>query len=200
MTLNRMPGNYFAEVEQSAFSPANLVLGMGYSPDKMLQARIFSYADAHRHRMGVNYDSLPVNQPKCPVHTYHRDGYMRFDANGGSEPNYQPNSFAGPAEDPHFRDFSWAVNSSIIDRYDHRQGNDDFIQAGELFRLLAPDAQQRLIHNIVMSMKGVPRDIQARQIRHFLEADVRYGRGIMDGLCCEPKTVQEIEEPEEVSK
>jgi catalase len=88
------------------------------------------------------------------------------------------------------------AGAPVGDSYDHHQGNDDFIQAGDLFRLLAPDAQQRLIHNIVMSMKGVPREIQARQIQYFLKADVRYGRGIMDGLCCEPKTVREIEEPE----
>jgi catalase len=200
MTLNRMPENYFAEVEQAAFSPANIVPGMGYSPDKMLQARILSYPDAHLHRMGVNYDLLPINKAKCPVHTYHRDGNIRFDDNGGREPNYEPNSFDGAVEDPHFRDLAWAIDGSIIDRYDYHSGNDDFSQAGDLFQLLAPDAQRRLIHNIVMSMGGVSREIQARQIRHFLKADVRYGRGVMDGLCCDPKTVREVEETEGVLK
>jgi len=119
---------------------------------------------------------------------------MRFDDNGGREPNYEPNSFDGPIEHPHFRDFSWGLESSVVDRYNHRHGNDDFSQAGDLFRLLAPDAQQRLIHNIFMTMKGVSREIQARQIRHFFKADVRYGRGVMDGLCCDPQTVEEVEE------
>ena len=100
MELNRMPTNYFAEVEQAAHSPVNIVPGMGYSPDKMLQARLLSYPDAHRHRMGVNYDLLPVNAPRCPVNTYHRDGAMRLGDNGGATPNYEPNSFGGPVEDP----------------------------------------------------------------------------------------------------
>jgi len=198
--VNRMPDNYFAEVEQAAFAPANIVPGMGYSSDKMLQARILSYPDAHRHRIGVNYDFLPINKAKCPVHTYHRDGHMRFDDNGGREPNYEPNSFGGPEEDPHFRDSSWALETSLVDHYDHRHGNDDFSQAGDLFLLLAPDAQQRLIHNIIMNMKNVPREIQARQMRHFLTADVRYGRGVMDGLCCDPQTIEQLEEPEGVLK
>jgi catalase len=137
---------------------------------------------------------------KCPVHTYHRDGHMRFDDNGGREPNYEPNSFYGPSENQHFCDVAWGLESSLVDRYDHHRGNDDFSQAGDLFRLLAPDEQQRLIHNIVMSMKGVSREIQARQIRHFAEADVRYGRGVMEGLCCDPKTVQEMREPEGILK
>ena len=107
---------------------------------------------------------------------------------------------SGPVESPHFGDFSWGLQSSIVDRYKHHWGNDDFSQASDLFRLLAPDAQQRLIHNIVMSMKGVSREIQARQIRHFLKADVRYGRGVMDGLCCDPKAVREVEEPEGLLK
>jgi catalase len=173
---------------------------MGYSPDKMLQARILSYPDAHRHRMGVRYDLLPVKKPRCPVHTYPRDGHIRFDDNGGRERNYEPNSFDGAVEDSQFRDQSWALENSIIHRYDHRRCNDDFSQAGDLFRLLSPDAQQRLIHNIVMSMKGVSRGIQARQIKHFLKADVRYGRSVMDGLCCDPKALLHVEEPESVLK
>jgi catalase len=143
MTLNRNPQNYFAEVEQAAFAPANIVPQMGYSTDKMLQTRILSYPDAHRHRMGVNYDFLPINKAKCPVPTYHRDGHIRFDEKGGRGPNYEPNSFGGPEEDPHFRDFSWGLDSSVVDRYDHQRGNDDFTQAGYLLRLFAPDAQQR---------------------------------------------------------
>jgi catalase len=102
MILDRNPDNYFAEVEQAAFEPRNVVPGMGYSPDKMLQGRLISYPDAHRYRLGVNYDALPINKPQCPYHTYHRDGAMRFDGNGGSAPNYEPNSFGGPTQDPRY--------------------------------------------------------------------------------------------------
>ncbi len=100
VTLNRNPENYFAEIEQASFSPANMVPGISHSPDKMLQFRIFSYADAHRYRLGVNYESLPVNQVRCPVHSCHRDGSMRFDDNAGGAVNYEPNGFSGPVEDP----------------------------------------------------------------------------------------------------
>jgi catalase len=182
MTLNRNPENYFAEVEQAAFSPANIVPGMGFSPDKMLQGRILSYPDAHRHRIGTNYDLLPVNKAKCPIDTYHRDGPMRFDDNGGVGPNYEPNSFNGPGEDPQYKDLPWDIGSSVVARYDHREGNDDYTQAGDLFRLLPRQEQQRLIHNIVMSMKTVPQEIQLRQIGHFLKADPRYGQGVAEGL------------------
>jgi catalase len=109
LELNRNPDNYFAEVEQAAFSPANVVPGIGHSPDKMLQLRIVSYADAHRYRLGVNYESLPVNRPKVPVHTYYRDGQMRFDGNGGAAVNYEPNSFKGPTEDPRFKEPPLAI-------------------------------------------------------------------------------------------
>ncbi len=100
LELNRNPENYFAEVEQAAFSPANVVPGISHSPDKMLQFRIFAYADAHRHRLGTNYESLPVNRPRCPVHHYYRDGQMRFDGNAEGAVNYEPNSFGGPVEKP----------------------------------------------------------------------------------------------------
>jgi hypothetical protein len=120
MTLTRSPENYVAEVEQAAFAPANIVPGMGYPPDKMLQSRVLSYPDAHRHRICVNYDLLPVNEPKCPVHTYHRDGHIRFDENGGRVSNYEPHSFGGPTEDPLYRDFSWDIASYPVERYDHR--------------------------------------------------------------------------------
>lgn len=182
MTLNRIPENYFAEVEQSAFAPANVVPGISFSPDKMLQARILSYPDAHRHRMGVNYDALPVNRPKCPVYTYHRDGHLRFDENGGATPNYEPNSFGGPMEDPAYKEVAWNLGDSVVARYDHREGNDDYSQAGDLFRLMTPAEQTRLIGNIVASMRTVPRDIQARQIQHFFKADPKYGQGVAEGL------------------
>jgi catalase len=183
MTLDRNPENYFTEVEQAAFSPVNVVPGMGYSPDKMLQARLVSYPDAHRYRVGTNYESLPVNRPKATeAHTYHRDGSMRFDANGGKSPNYEPNSFGGPKENPKYREIPIHMSGEPADRYNHREGNDDYKQAGDLFRLMGHDAQQRLIQNIVGSMQGIPEHIQKLQISHFYKADPQYGLGVAAGL------------------
>ena len=181
MELNRNPRNYFAEIEQAAFSPVNIVPGMGYSPDKMLQARLISYPDAHRYRLGVNYESLPVNAPKCPVHTYNRDGFMRHDDNGGAGPNYEPNSFNGPVDDHRYREMSYHATGDI-GRWNHREGNDDFSQAGDLFRMLDKDEKARLISNIVGHMKSVPEHVQKLQISHFTKADPAYGRGVAEGL------------------
>jgi catalase len=181
LVLDRNPENYFAEVEQAAFAPANIVPGMGYSPDKMLQGRLISYPDAHRYRLGVNYETLPVNKPQCPMQHYHRDGAMRADGNFGSAPNYEPNSFNGPVEDPAFRERPRTITGAV-DRHNHRLNNDDFTQPGNLFRLMLPDARKRLIGNIVGTMKSVPQAIQERQIQHFLKADPDYGRGVADGL------------------
>jgi catalase len=189
MELNRNPKNYFAEIEQAAFSPVNIVPGMGYSPDKMLQARLISYPDAHRYRLGVNFESLPVNRPKCPVHTYNRDGFMRFDDNGGDTPNYEPNSFGGPVEDHRYRELRYKATGEI-GRYDHREGNDDYTQAGDLLRLLTADQKARLIGNIVDAMKTVPERIQRLQVGHFMKADPAYGRGVAEGLGVS------VEEPE----
>lgn len=182
MELNRNPENYFAEVEQAAFEPSNVVPGIGFSPDKMLQFRVFAYADAHRYRLGAaNYADLPVNKPRCPVHTYHRDGSMRFDGNYGGAVNYEPNSFEGPTEDSGSKEPPLRI-SGDADRYDHRVGNDDYTQAGNLFRLMKPDEKRRLIENLVNAMKPVPRYIQDRQIQHFLKADAEYGKGVAKGL------------------
>ena len=186
LVLDRNPENYFAEVEQAAFEPKNIVHGMGYSPDKMLQARLISYPDAHRYRLGVNYDALPVNRAQCPVHTYHRDGTMRFDGNSGAEHNYEPNSFNGPAEDPAFRERP-RPTSGTIDRHNHRQDSDYYTQPGNLFRLMKPAERERLIGNIVGSLKGAPENIQQRQIQHFHKADPAYGAGVAKGLGLEVK-------------
>ena len=167
MELNRNPENYFAEIEQAAFSPANVVPGISQSPDKMLQFRIFAYGDAHRHRLGVNYESLPVNRPHCPVANYHRDGAMRFDGNADGSVNYEPNSFGGPVED---------------DRYDHREGNDDYTQAGNLYRLM-PAAERRRLHQAIAgAMEGVPQEIVERQLAHFKKADPAYAEGVRQAL------------------
>jgi catalase len=181
MELNRNPENYFAEVEQSAFSPVNIVPGLGYSPDKMLQARLLSYPDAHRHRMGVNFDALPVNRPKCPVHTYHRDGHMSFEGNGGSAPNYEPNSFGGPCQAPQYTELHMKLTGDA-GRYDHREGNDDYNQAGDLYRLMTADQRSRLIQNIAGSMKGVPERIIRLQVSHFTKADPEYGQRVADAV------------------
>ena len=177
LELNRNPQSYFAEVEQAGFSPANVVPGIGHSPDKMLQFRIFSYADAHRYRLGVNHESLPVNRPRCPVHTYHRDGLMRFDGNQGGAVNYEPNRFGGPVEDPGFKEPPLRI-SGDADRYDHRAGNDDYSQAGNLFRLINGEQQMRLMDNIARAMQGVPKEIVRRQVAHFHRADPAYGAGV----------------------
>jgi catalase len=181
LELNRNPENYFLDVEQSAFSPANIVPGVGFSPDKMLQARIFSYADAHRYRVGVNSDRLPVNAPKCPVMNYHRDGTMRFDANGGGSVNYEPNSFQGPKQNPAFQEPPLKISGDAA-RYDHRVGNDDYTQPGNLFRLFDQGQRERLFANIGRSMAGVPKEIQMRQICHFFRADPAYGMGVAKRL------------------
>jgi catalase len=150
---------------------------MGYSPDKMLQARLISYPDAHRYRLGTNYEHLPVNAPKCPVHHYHRDGAMRFDENGGASPNYEPNSFGGPKEDAKYRERPEPVGN-VADRYNHRDGNDDYTQPGNLFRLIGKEAQQRLMQNIAGSLGQTPERIQRLQVSHFTKADPAYGAGV----------------------
>ncbi len=179
MKLHRNPENYFAEVEQAAFSPANVVPGISFSPCKMLQARIFSYADAHRYRLGVNYERLPINRPKSGVsNTYQRDGHMRFDGNEGAAVNYEPNSFGGPKADPAFNEPPLKI-SGDADRYEQKRGVDDgYVQPGNLFRLMPPDEQKRLIASIAGSLKNTPKNIQEKMVPHFYKADKAYGEGI----------------------
>ncbi|MEK6852011.1 MAG: catalase-related domain-containing protein, partial [Candidatus Thermoplasmatota archaeon] len=119
--------------------------------------------------------------PQSPANTYHRDGFMRFDGNAGGAPNYEPNSFGGPTQDPDLREPPLRI-SGDADRYDHHEGNEDYSQAGDLFRLMNAEEKARLIGNLVRAMKGVPRDIQLRQIGHFYRADLNYGLGVARGL------------------
>jgi catalase len=183
LELNRNPKNYFAEIEQSAFEPRNVVPGMGFSPDRMLQGRLISYPDAHRYRLGVNYESLPVNQPKCPYATYHRDGAMVYGDNGGNSPNYEPNSFGGPKEDPKYKERPTTYADATVARYDHRELDGDYYtQPGNLFRLLKPDAQQRLCSNIASSLGQVEQRIQDLQINHFYKCDPKYGEGVAKAI------------------
>lgn len=181
LELNRNPANYFAEVEQAAFAPSNIVPGIGFSPDKMLQARVFSYADAHRYRIGANHQSLPVNQPHCPVHTYQRDGALRAGDNGGGGVNYEPNSFQGPVEAPEFKEPPLRIDGDA-DHYDHREGNDDYSQPRALFALFDQAHRQRLFANIAASMAGVPDFIVERQLGHFAKVDPGYAEGVRKAL------------------
>ena len=182
MELNRNPQNYFAEVEQAAFSPANVVPGIGFSPDKMLQGRIFAYHDAHLYRVGTNYQHLPVNRPQCPYHTYQRDGSMRFDGNAGAAPNYEPNSVASaPKQVPAYKEPPLAI-SGDADRYDHNVDGDPYTQAGNLFRVLKTDERERLVANIARAMHSVPSAIVQRQLAHFDRADSAYGQGVRAAL------------------
>ena len=182
MELNRNPDNYFAEVELAAFSPSNIVPGIGFSPDKMLQARIFSYADAHRYRLGTHYEALPINAPKCAVHHYHKDGQMRFFPNfPNADAYYEPNSFDGPVQNPDFAEPPLKISGDAT-RYDHREGNDDYIQPRALFKLFDDGQKARLFSNIAESMQGVPKEIIERQLKHFDKVDPAYGKGVREAI------------------
>ncbi len=178
LELNRNPENYFAEVEQAAMNPANIVPGIGFSPDKMLQGRLFSYGDTQRYRLGINHNQIPVNAPRCPFHNVHRDGSMRVDGNNAGAPNYQPNTVGGPVDDRRYSEPPLALDGAA-DRFDHRIDTDYYSQAGALFRLMSADQQQRLFGNIGRSLGNVTRrEIQIRQIHHFYKADPTYGAGV----------------------
>jgi len=184
MELNRNPENYFAEVEQSAFSPANVVPGISFSPCKMLQARIFSYADAARYRLGTNFERLPINCPHAAKvnNPYQRDGAMRYDDNGGGDPNYEPNSMGGPKADPSYAEPPLKI-SGDADRYEQKRGvDDDYIQPGNLFRLMSAEEQQRLCANIAGTLGKVPKDLQEKMVAHFTKADPAYGGGVAKAL------------------
>lgn len=179
--LNRNPDHYFAEIEQASFSPSNIVPGIGFSPDKVLQARIFSYADAHRYRVGTHYEALPVNRPKTAVHTYHADGAMRFDAPKGTDAYYEPNSFNGPMQDRGAQEPPLRI-SGDADRYNHRDGNDDYTQPGNLYRMFDAGQRQRFFNTIAAAMQGVPRAIIDRQIAHFRRADPSWADGVEEAI------------------
>lgn len=172
--LNRNPENYFAEVEQAAFNPANVVPGISFSPDKMLQGRLFSYGDAQRYRLGVNHQSIPVNKAQCPVNSYHRDGQMRVDGNFGAEIGYEPNSYGKWQEQPEFADPSLDITSPAA-RYNHRLDDDYFSQAGTLYREMSEEDKEQLIQNTKRSISPVTDNIKLRHISHCFKADKDYG-------------------------
>lgn len=191
MELNENPDNYFAEVEQAAFSPAHVVPGIAHSPDKMLQGRIPSYDDAHRYRLGVNFEDIPVNRPKeTETNNYHQDGKMRMDDNNGAGPNYEPNSFRGPVEQPAVEKPPLTV-SGDADRYQHRERIDNYKQPGDLLREVMDDEQRdRFVEAVVGDMDGVSEDaIKKRQIRHWFKADPGIGRRLAEGLGFEPESI-----------
>lgn len=182
--LNRNPDNYFADVEQAAFTPANLIPGISFSPDRMLQGRLFSYGDAARYRVGVNHHQIPVNHPKAApgLNTYHRDGQMRVDGNQGSTPGIQPNNFGGWPEQPEYRDPSQAVGSTA-DRFNYREDDDNYFeQPGDLFRLMDATQQQALFDNTARAIDGASKESIERHIEHCTKADPAYGEGVRKAI------------------
>jgi catalase len=181
LELNRNPTNYFAEVEQVAFNPANVVPGIGFSPDKMLQGRLFSYGDAQRYRLGVNHAQIPVNAPRCPVHSFHRDGAMRVDGNHGGTLGYEPNSTGEWQQQPEFAEPPLALDGAA-DHHDPRPASDDFDQPGRLFRLMNPEQQQALFQNTARALGDAPKEIKLRHIGNCARADPAYGDGVARAL------------------
>lgn len=181
MELNRNPDNYFAEVEQAAFAPTSIVPGISFSPDKMLQGRLFSYGDAQRYRLGVNHAQIPVNAPRCPVNAYHRDGAMRVDGNYGSRLHYEPNMFGEWQEQPDFSEPPLAIDGAA-DHWNQRVDEDYYSQPGNLFRLMTPDQQQALFGNTARAIGPACIEIKHRHIRNCLRADPAYGKGVADAL------------------
>jgi catalase len=171
LELNRNPENYFAEVEQAAFNPANIVPGIGFSPDKMLQGRLFSYGDAQRYRLGVNHHLIPVNKARCPFHSYHRDGMMRV-----------ANSYGDWQQQPEFAEPPMKINGAA-DHWNFREDDADyFTQPGKLFRLMSPQQQQALFGNTARAMGDAPEMIKIRHIGNCLKADPAYGEGVARAL------------------
>jgi catalase len=183
MELNRNPENFFAEVEQAAFSPTTIVPGIGFSPDKMLQGRLFSYGDTQRYRLGVNYAHIPVNAPKCPYHTYHRDGQMRVDGNGGGRTSYEPNSRGEWIAQPDFSEPPLQVEGAAA-RWNHREDDDYFSQPGNLFRLMSPAQQKVLFENTARAIRGASKPVIERHISNCTKADPAYGKGVAHAIEC----------------
>ena len=182
LELNKNPENYFAEVEQAAFNPASVVPGIGFSPDKMLQGRLFSYGDAQRYRLGVNHHQIPVNAPRCPYHSYHRDGVMRVDGNYGSTLHYEPNSYGEWQEQPDFAEPPLALTGDAKN-WNFREDDDDYYtQPGKLFRLMTPAQQKVLCENTGRAMGDAPEMVKLRHIGNCLKADPAYGKGVAKAL------------------
>jgi len=188
--LNKNPENYFQDVEQAAFNPANIVPGIGFSPDKMLQGRLFSYGDTQRYRLGVNHHQIPVNAPRCPFHSYHRDGQMRVDGNQGSTLHYEPNSYGEWQEQPKFREPELELQGGAWN-WNFREDDDDyFTQPGILFRLMNSKQQKVLFENTARAMGDAPEEIKIRHIRNCMKADPAYGKGIAEAMKIDMKKIK----------
>lgn len=182
LELNRNPDNFFAEIEQAAFNPANVIEGIGFSPDKMLQGRLFSYGDAQRYRLGVNNNLIPVNKPRCPFHDYHRDGQMRTDGNYGATIPYQPNSYGEWQDSPNLKEPPLEVNGAIYN-YDERELDSDyFTQPGKLWRLMSAEDQRATCENTARAMGDSALFIKQRHVRNCSYADPEYGKGVAKAL------------------
>ena len=181
MELNRYPDNYFAEVEQAAFSPANIVPGIGFSPDKMLQGRLFSYGDTQRYRLGINFNHIPVNAPKCPFQSYHRDGKMRTDGNLGGTLTYNPNSAGLWDNQPDFAEPPMPIEGEAA-HYDHRVDDDHWEQPGNLFRKMNAQQKQALFDNTARQVGQAAKHIQEQHVANCTKADPAYGKGVADAL------------------
>ncbi len=183
LVLNQNPTNYFADVEQAAFNPANNVPGIGFSPDRMLQTRVFSYGDAQRYRLGVNHHQIPVNAPlgvKNP-HSFHRDGLMRVDGNMGSELHYEPNSYGNWKDHPETAEP--IQEGGDVYQYDFREDDHDyFTQPGMLYRAMSPEQKLVLYENTARNMGDSTLQIKHRHITHCYMADPEYGKGVAKAL------------------
>jgi catalase len=184
LVLDKNPSNFFAEIEQAAFSPANFVPGVEPSPDKLLQGRIFSYPDTQRHRLGANYALIPVNCPfSKKITNYQRDGLMRVDGNGKTTPNYSPSGRGGPVADPRASEARSPLEGATGRTEYPKVGRaDDFEQAGLLYRVLNEGERARLVSNIAGHLGGASLDVQRRQLHHFLRADPEYGARVAKAL------------------
>jgi catalase len=185
MVLDRNPENHFAEVEQAGFAPARLVPGIGLSPDKMLMGRVFSYHDTHLHRIGANYEQLPINAPKCPVHSYSRDGAMTYH-HPGAQPVYSPNSYGGPEADPTKEPPGWWVEAGEMGRYEHEphRDDDDFVQPRALYRDVMDETdREQLVANILAhASDGVSEPVQERVVEYWSNVDAQLGAKVATGL------------------
>ena len=188
--LNRNPENYFSDVEQAAFNPANVVPGISFSPDRMLQGRLFSYGDAQRYRLGVNHYQIPVNRSRCPfLNMYHRDGAMRIDGNHGGTLGYEPNGYGEWQEQPEYKEPPMELDGAAY-QWDFREDDSDYYtQAGDLFRLMKPDEQQRLFENTARAMGDIPEEIKLRHIGNCMKADENYGKGVAKALGIDPAKI-----------
>ena len=181
LELNRNPENYFADVEQAAFNPSNFVPGIGLSPDKLLQGRLFAYGDAQRYRLGVNHTSIPVNAPKTPVHSYHRDGMMRVDGNYGATKGYHPNSYGEWEQQKEYAEPPLVVEGTVA-HHDAYINDDCFYQPGDLYRLMTTDKRDILINNTAGNIAAVSDNVKYRHTAHCYLADAEYGTRLAAAL------------------